>query len=268
MDKTGLVRLTLCAGLFIASTAHSAELCGVTIRPKLQLIRSQVEQFYGRPIDCQEVSKTGEDDESGHSDVVGGTPTIRIKREDSPVVAEEVLAHELLHLQLYTQGFLGPSAGEFRQGFPLPVDGRRAGEAVVQLESYYQHRLFPPKLKALGIDPRPHQRLLVETWIGQVSAKLAASGGQVRLAPELASIYYIDVKCQDEEDAVKLRQFYEDQGWTRVLELSKKLEILTNGRNPTNTEASERTVRECLRLIYDTPDEYYKWPIPSKMLEP
>jgi len=189
---------------------------GVTLRPAGSALAKRIEAACGKPLD---VCFEGIEQRGTSRILPDGTPLILINPSYKAMI-EELLVHELEHLQLATEGF--PRYDWF---FDISVPPNRQDEQrqlvnwiAIHVLDPMEHRIFYPRLKRMGYHP--------ESWrIEEMRAVIARrSFGQNLTAPEETAARYSQVAMELGEHATVRRMavWYEQEGWSDALALGRE----------------------------------------------
>jgi hypothetical protein len=236
--------LLICiAALFIYQGAigfAEPPLCGVTLRPAAEEVRQHVEKLYKKEVSCITAPDLYHTEGSrARSDDKNGTPVITVDFFTGR--NETTITHELFHLQLYRSGF------PVNMEIPKPPNrSQAAGHKVVSdLISYMQHRIFFPKMIAIGLDPYAQNEEEMRSNMAR-----NAPPPMAKEAPEMLAILFLP----ELDRSLALRKpyldWYKKMGWSNQIALAGQLHQVITKDNPTTSVAAENTLQKCLILIY------------------
>jgi hypothetical protein len=174
-----------------------------------------------------------------------GTPVIRIRKSVAP--AEVRIAHELLHLQMVSEGFaysIEPrfSSGNFsRENLAL---FRRTGEVV---HNGILHWMFYPKLRSMGMNPAEEfAEQLAETFFIRADAADAMTEQDLAL-----NFFKASVEIDDPGIPQRLAAHYLASGWQGPLDTGRAMaESVTNGR-PDSPQRELDVFLACMNRLFN-----------------
>jgi hypothetical protein len=216
-----------------ASTGPGAKyLCNVPVRDSVQLLRRQIEDKLGK-VKCETVVHMG--GEFGLSGVdTDGVPFIKLDQQIG--TTEEVVAHELLHLYLRSEGWKSKS-----------TDGASGCARVYigsEVWSEIGHRAMAKRARSLGFDADEHHRR-------ELKRLLAAEGFDPTFVqfPQLAALTFEKMMRVDPEGARNFAPMAERQGMASAVQAGRELySILQKG--PNDRAAADHMFEACNDLIW------------------
>jgi hypothetical protein len=222
-----------------ASTGPGAKyLCNVPVRDSVQLLRGQIEDKLGK-VKCETVVHMG--GEAGISGVdTDGIPFIKLDQQNG--MTEQVVAHELLHLYLRSEGWRSKS-----------MDGASGCAQIyigTEVWSEIGHRAMAPRARSLGFDIEEHHRR-------EMKRMLAAKGFDPTLVqfPQLAALIFEKMMRVDPEGARNFAPMAERQGMASAVQTGRELySILQKGSN--DRAAADHMFDACNDLIWKNLPHY------------
>jgi hypothetical protein len=224
-------------------------LFGIRLRPKVSVLLTEVEKFYGKQV-SEERFKGDDPSYTAESWVTkDGTPLIRISENTQP--AEEIIAHELLHFKLQTEGFPGPVhwivqndlAGEDTQAFLAKLN-----HAILQ---EILHKIFYPEMREMSFEPEDHDRVLIQKIMRGQAPPPAP------IADNLATFYFkFTLNLRDEELLTTINRWYEHSGWVDALKKGQQLRMIVVASNPSTPDEVVASFLRCASLVSPTGVKY------------
>src|SRR6185436_8087144 len=160
----------------------------------------EVEAGYGRSVRTERPPELETNAEATVTD--DGTPVIRIP--ESVAATEVRIAHELLHLQMVSEGFAYSIEPRFSSGSFTPENlalFRRTAEVV---HNGILHWMFYPKLRAMGMNPSEEfSGQLAETFFSRAAAADAMTERDLAL-----NFFKASVEIDDPETPERLAAHY------------------------------------------------------------
>ena len=233
--------------LLVASASCSpreshTEPFGVFLRPETTNLLHEVEERYRRSVRTERPSTLEVNAEAIVTD--DGTPVIRIRESVAPT--EVRIAHELLHLQMVSEGFAYSIEPRFSSGSFTPENlalFRRTAEVV---HNGVLHWMFYPKLRSMGMNPsEAFGKQLEETFFARSAA------GDAMTEQDLAlNFFKASVEIDDPEIPERLAAHYLASGWQRPLDTGRAMaESVTNGR-PDSPQREVDVFLACMNRLF------------------
>jgi hypothetical protein len=222
-----------------AGTGPGAKyLCNVPVRDSVQLLRGQIEDKLGK-VKCETVVNLG--GEAGISGVdTDRVPFIKLDQQNG--TTEQVVAHELLHLYLRSEGWRSKS-----------MDGASGCARVYigsEVWSEIGHRAMAKRARSLGFDTDEHHR-------SEMKRMLAAKGFDPTLVqfPQLSALIFEKMMRVDPEGARNFAPMAERQGMASAVQTGRELySILQKG--PNDRAAADHMFEACNDLIWKNLPHY------------
>jgi len=218
-------------------------LFGVFLGPETSKLWHEVEARYGRSVRTE---RPPELDEANADAVVtdDGTPVIRIRESVAPT--EVRIAHELLHLQMVSEGFAYSIEPRFSPGSITPENlalFRRTAEVV---HNGVLHWMFYPKLRSMGMNPSEEfGGQLAETFFIKTAAAEAMTEKDLAL-----NFFKASVEIDDPEIPGRLAAHYVASGWEKPLDTGRAMaESVTNGR-PDSPQREVDVFLACMNRLF------------------
>jgi hypothetical protein len=222
-----------------ASTGPGAKyLCNVPVRDSVQLLRGQIEGKLGK-VKCETVVNLG--GEAGISGVdADRVPFIKLDQQNG--TTEQVVAHELLHLYLRSEGW-GSKSMDRASGCARVYIGSEVWSEI-------GHRAMVKRARLLGFDTDEHHRR-------ELKRMLAAKGFDPTLVqfPQLSALIFEKMMRVDPEGARNFASMAERQGMASAVQTGRELySILQKG--PNDRAAADRMFEACNDLIWKNLPHY------------
>jgi hypothetical protein len=172
-----------------------------------------------------------------------GTPVIRIR--ESVASTEVRIAHELLHLQMVSEGYAYSIEPRFSSGSVTPENlalFRRTAEVV---HNGVLHWMFYPKLRSMGMNPSEEfGRQLAETFFIRAAAADA-------MTEQDLSFFKASVEIDDPEIPERLAAHYLASGWQGPLDTARAMtEPVTTGR-PDSPQREVDVFIACMNRLFE-----------------
>ena len=202
----------------------------------------EVEARYGRPVRTERPPELEANAEAVVTD--NGTPVIRIRESVEPT--EGRIAHELLHLQMVSEGFAYSIEPRFRSGSVTAENlalFRRTAEVV---HNGVLHWMFYPKLRSMGMNPsEAFGGQLEETFFTRTAA------GDAMTEQDLAlNFFKASIEIGDPEIPKRLAAHYLASGWQGPLDTGRAMaESVTNGR-PDSPQREVDVFLACMNRLF------------------
>jgi hypothetical protein len=220
------------------------ELFGVFLGQETAKLWHEVEARYGRSVRTERPSEL---DNANAEAVVtdDGTPVIRIRESVAPT--EVRIAHELLHLQMVSEGFAYSIEPRFSSGSVTPENlalFRRTAEVV---HNGVLHWMFYPKLRSMGMNPSEEfGGQLAETFFIKTAAADAMTERDLAL-----NFFKASVEIDDPEIPERLAAHYLASGWQEPLDTGRTMaESVTNGR-PDSPQREVDVFLACMNRLFN-----------------
>jgi hypothetical protein len=214
---------------------------GILLGPETTKLWHEVEALYRRPVRTERPSELETNAEAVVTD--DGTPVIRIRESVAPT--EVRIAHELLHLQMVTEGFAYSIEPRFSSGSVTSENlalFRRNAEVV---HNGILHWMFYPKLRSMGLNPS-------EEFSGQLDAFFLGSAAPDAMTKQGLALNFF--KASIEVDDAKLQEQLADhylaRGWEGPLNSARAMaETVTNNR-PDSPQREMDVFLECMNSLF------------------
>jgi hypothetical protein len=202
----------------------------------------EVQAGYGRSVRTERPPKLDVNAEAVVTD--DGTPVIRIRESVAPT--EVRIAHELLHLQMVSEGFAYSIEPRFswasftRENLAL---FRRTAEVV---HNGILHWMFYPKLRSMGMNPSEELgRQVAETFFIRTAEADAMTERDLALNFFKASVEFDDPGIPE-----RLAAHYLARGWQRPLETGRAMtQSVTTGR-PDSPQRELDVFLACMNQLF------------------
>ena len=216
---------------------------GTVLRPETAKLWHDVEARYGRPVRTERPEELAANAEAVVTD--DGTPVIRIRESVAPT--EVRIAHELLHLQMVSEGFVYSIEPRFRAGNVTPENLALFGRTTRVVHNGVLHWMLYPKLRSMGLNPsEDFGEKLAETFFS------AGAAADVMTEQDLAlNFFKASVEVDDPEISERLAAHYLANGWQRSLETGRAMaESVVNGR-PDSAQREVEIFLACMNRLFN-----------------
>src|SRR5688572_42848 len=146
---TSLILLAASASCSRRAEESHTEPFGVFLGLETAKLWHEVEARYGRSVRTERPSELWANAEAVVTD--DGTPVIRIRESVAPT--EVRIAHELLHLQMVSEGFAYSIEPRFSSGSVTPENLALFNRTAEVVHNSILHWMFYPKLRSMGMNP-------------------------------------------------------------------------------------------------------------------
>jgi hypothetical protein len=202
----------------------------------------EVEAEYGRYVRTERPAELDVNAEAVVTD--DGTPVIRIGESVAPT--EVRIAHELLHLQMVSEGFAYSIEPRFSSASVTPenlVLFRRTAEVV---HNGVLHWMFYPKLRSMGLNPSEEFGGKLE---GTFFIKTAEADAMTEQDLAL-NFFKAAVETDDPGIPERLAARYQASGWQRPLDTGRAMaELVINGR-PDSPQREVDVFIACMNRLF------------------
>jgi hypothetical protein len=173
-----------------------------------------------------------------------GTPVIRIRESAAPT--EVRIAHELLHLQMVSEGFAYSIEPRFSSGSVTPENLALFGRTAEVVQNGVLHWMLYPKLRSMGMNPsKEFGGQLTETFFIKAAAADAMTEQDLAL-----NFFKASVEIDDPEIPDQLAARYVASGWQGPLDTGREMaEIVTNGR-PDSPQRELEVFLACMNRLF------------------
>ena len=243
---------SLIASLILVSASASCspresqtEPFGVFLRPETTNLQHEVEALYGRSVRTERPSTLEVNAEAIVTD--DGTPVIRIRESVAPT--EVRVAHELLHLQMVSEGFAYSIEPRFHWAGVTLENLALFNRTAEVVHNGILHWMFYPKLRAMGVNPSEEFRTeLSQTFF--IGAALDDTMTEQDLA---LNFFKASLEIDDPQITERLAAHYVANGWQGPLDTGRSMaELVVNGR-PDSPQREVDLFLACMdRLFKDT----------------
>ena len=202
----------------------------------------EVEARYGRSVRTERPKELEVNAEAVVAD--DGTPVIRIRQ--SLVPTEVRIAHELLHLQMVTEGFAYSIEPRFSSGSVTPENlalFRRTAEVV---HNGVLHWMFYPKLRSMGMNPS-------EEFSGQLADAffIRAASAEAMTETDLAlNFFKASVEIDDAEIPERLAAHYLASGWQGPLDIGRAMAEPVTTSRPDSPQREVDVFLACMNRLF------------------
>lgn len=175
-----------------------------------------------------------------------GAPTIQIRRETIPT--EDLVVHELWHLQLGARGF-----AVIRMEFPATWNDDKKSHVRFLAAMIYdtiEHYIFYPKMREMGFTPDGTLREYMKSVIQE--GDYEDSDGVPKRDIRTLGFFKAALLLNDPEMlTLRISKWYEDKGWQESLQISRSMISIINELKPTTPEQAVEALVRCLNVMQD-----------------
>jgi hypothetical protein len=215
---------------------------GVFLGVETTSLWHEVEATYGRSVRTERPTELGANAEAVVTD--DGTPVIRIRASSAPT--EVRIGHELLHLQMVSQGFAYSIEPRFPAGSVTSENLALFGRSAEVVHNGVLHWMLYPKLRSMGLNPSEEfGGQLAETFFIKAAAADAMTEQDLAL-----NFFKASVEIDDPEVAQHLAARYVASGWQRPLDTGREMaEFVTNGK-PDSPQRELDVFLACMNRLF------------------
>src|SRR5688572_11317336 len=202
----------------------------------------EVEARYGRSVRTERPPELETNAEAVVTD--DGTPVIRIRESAAPT--EVRIAHELLHLQMVSEGFAYSIEPRFSAGSVTPENLALFRQTAEVVHNGVLHWMFYPKLRSMGMNPSEEfGRQLAETFF------TGAAAGDAMTEQDLAlNFFKASIETDDPVILERLAAHYLRSGWQGPLDTGRAMaELVTNSR-PDSPQREVDVFLACMNRLF------------------
>jgi hypothetical protein len=234
--------ILLAASVSCSPRQESAEPFGVVLGPETAKLWHEMETRYERPVRTERPAELEVNAEAVVTE--DGTPVIRIRGSAAPT--EVRIAHELLHLQMLTEGFAYSIEPRFSSGSVTPDNlalFRRTAEVV---HNGVLHWMLYPKLRSMGMNPS-------EEFGGQLAATffVGAAAADAMTEQDLAlNFFKASVEVDNPETVERLSSNYLARGWQGPLETGRAMAELVTTARPDSPQREVDVFLACMNRLF------------------
>jgi hypothetical protein len=239
---TSLILLAASASCSPRREESHTEPFGVFLGLETAQLWHEVEARYGRSVRTERPAELEANAEAVVAD--DGTPVIRIRESVTPT--EVRIAHELLHLQMVSEGFAYSLEPRFSLGSVTPQNltlFRRTAEVV---HNGVLHWMFYPKLRSMGMNPS-------EEFGGQLAEAffIRTAAADAMTEQDLAlNFFKASVEIDDAEIPERLAAHYLASGRQAPLDIGRAMaELVITGR-PDSPQREVDVFLACMNRLF------------------
>jgi hypothetical protein len=173
-----------------------------------------------------------------------GTPAIEIS--DHTLPTEAIVVHELIHLEMYGEGYpdiqFNAAQGGFTQTHLVYLKF-----LLNHVHDSPVHCMFFPRMRAMGLDPETEVR-------GGAEAVLRLRDYpdyQGLPADDVRAIYYFKMFMNVSDDSLRRRlaDMYLEKGWRAALDIGRRMVAVVATARPATREQMIASLESCLKLL-------------------
>jgi len=207
---------------------------------------ADVEQLYDRPVELGETTKAAVGSSGVHGD---GTPFVElnpIMYDREPERQEAAIVHELFHLKMKAEGYplirIDPEAVS-------PEEYQFLLETVRLVFDPIEHRLFDPKIRAMGLDPDAE----IEEHFRAAEPRPDARG-YTNYYQRAITMMRVVLECSP-QTALRIERSYKFHGWDSALNTGRDMAALVAAVKQYSPDDELVIYIKCLnRLLGDRAD--------------
>jgi hypothetical protein len=220
--------------------AQSVRVCNVELRPAIQPYYRQALRSFKKPA-CS-VTSTGRAD--GYLGAIlrfeGRQPIIECDTEAS-CANEHIIAHEVLHLWLYTRGF----EPHQRYNFPLcpgMPPTKETWTEISNLVDYFQHRVIIPIETKVGFDTADEMQAAIEAT--QQNASIARQQQRPALYPLDGAQFLLNLRLRAPSLVPQYESWLRSQHFDEVISLADTVEEIADRIRPVTSQTAQTALDE------------------------
>jgi len=240
---TSLMLLAASASCSAGHEESHARPFGVFLGPETAKLWHEVEARYGRAVRTERSPELEANAEALVTD--DGTPVIRIREAVAPT--EVRIAHELLHLQMVSEGFAYSIEPRFNSASVTPENLALFRRTAAVVHNGILHWMLYPKLRSMGLNPsEDFGEKLAETFFSAGAAADAMTEQDLAL-----NFFKASVEVDDPEISERLAAHYLANGWQGPLDTGRAMaESVTSGR-PDSPERQVDVFLACMNRLFN-----------------
>lgn len=201
---------------------------------------TEVEQLYGSAI--IEKSKIFGKGKHGFSYIDEmGFPTIEIDSNNG--LHEYVIAHELYHLKLYTEGF--PAIQYHAPLDKIKVDGEVFNSITNLIYDPIQHYFIFPKIRKMNLNPNEDLAIFFKSIKGSDFTSLFPTE-----LDRAVFFYRANLELEDPKLINEITSFYKKNNWGNSIDKGNYLVGFVKQKNPSDPETMVSAFIECVNYLY------------------
>jgi len=235
--------LAACASCSPQHEESRTELFGVALGIETTKLWHEVETRYGRSVSTERPRQLATNAEAVVTD--DGTPVIRIRESVAPT--EVRIAHELIHLEMVSEGFAYSIEPRFSSGSVTPENLTLFRQTAEVVHNGILHWMFYPKLRSMGLNPS-------EEFSGQLADAFFIGSAAAMTEQDLAlNFFKASVETDDAEMGNRLAAHYLKYGWQTPLDTGRTMAESVIDTRPDSPQREVDVFLSCMnRLFKDT----------------
>jgi hypothetical protein len=236
---TSLILLAASASCSPRPEDSHTEPFGVVLGLEAEKLWHEVEAGYGRSVRTERPRELEANAEAVVRD--DGTPVIRIRESVAPT--EVRIAHELLHLQMVSEGFAYSIEPRFNAGSVTPENlalFRRTAEVV---HNGVLHWMFYPKLRSMGMNPS-------EEFSGQLTETFFVRAATLTEQDLALDFFKASVEIDNPEIPERLAANYLARGWQGPLDTGRAMAELVTTSRPDSPQRELDVFLACMNRLF------------------
>jgi len=222
--------------------ASLTEPFGVFLGPETAKLWHEVEARYGRSVRTERPKELEVNAEAVVAD--DGTPVIRIR--DSVAPTEVRIAHELLHLQMVSEGFAYSIEPRFSKGSVTPANLALFRQTAEVVHNGVLHSMFYPKLRSMGMNPS-------EEFSGQLANAFfvgTTSAGAMTETDLALNFFKASVEIDDAKVPERLAAHYLASGWQGPLDIGRAMAEPVTTSRPDSPQREVDVFLACMNRLF------------------
>jgi hypothetical protein len=193
--------------------AAETEILGVKLRPATVSLLKKIEVACGEPLRASSKKLQSNLAEGGISE--HGTPFLAVDVSVEPT--EDIIVHELSHIQLAIEGF--PK---------LDLIGHSEWHPWMRSDilDVVQHRIFYPRLRRAGFSPQ-NERI---SEARRIIARGKFTDGRLTLLDVACRFFRVAMETEDSQLMSEMAEWYRSRGWHQALQVAEEAYSLVRTR--------------------------------------
>jgi hypothetical protein len=221
--------------------SHTAPF-GVFLGPETAKLWHEVEARYGQSLRTERPPELDANAEAAVT--YDGAPVIRIRESVTPT--EVRIAHELLHLQMVSEGFAYTIEPRFSSGSVTAENltlFRRTAEVV---HNGILHWMLYPKLRSMGMNPSEEfSAQLADAFFSRAAAADAMTERDLAL-----NFFKASVEIDDAEIPERLAGQYLARGWQEPLDTGRAMAEPVTSVKPDSPQSEVEVFLACMNRLF------------------
>lgn len=219
---------------------------GIDLRGEARMLWAEIEEHYKRPVRELLLDDLGYSYYAGLADVdPDGTPVVKLRSTNR--VTEEIIVHELYHLKFYAEGYPVIRL-EYPTAWKEEREQARVRFIVAQIYDTIEHRIFYPRMRAMGLAPDDTLKSSIEFDL-EGDRRGEDVPGLTRREALAIEYFQAALLLGDERLLARLTNHYRSRGWDRALDTGRAMAELVRRSQPSTPNEAVTTLMRCLALM-------------------